>query len=59
MSCPHGRDLTLLQDSQQLGLQIQRHFADLVEKKDSAVGSAEYAQRPSIRAGEGPFLMPE
>ena len=48
---PTGRDLALLQHAQQLGLQRQRHLADLVEQDRAAVGQLEeaLAGRPARR----------
>ena len=43
-SCSYWRNLLLLQDSQQLGLQLQRHLADLVEEECPLVGGAEHTK---------------
>ncbi len=52
-------DHALLQEAQQLGLQRQRHVADLVEKQRAAVGELELAGRLPHRAGEGALLVAE
>src|SRR5206468_9091779 len=39
----HALDLTLLQDAQQLGLQVLRQLADLVEEDASFLGELELA----------------
>ncbi len=49
----------LLQHAQQLGLQPQRQFADLVEQQGAAVGQLELAGLGAHRAGEGALLMAE
>jgi hypothetical protein len=52
------RTLALLQRAQQLGLQRERHLADLVEQQRAAVGRA---KKPSLarRAGERALLVAE
>ena len=54
-----ARELAVLQDVEQLGLQTQRHFTDLVEQQRSAVGRLELAGFLPIRAGERAFLVTE
>ena len=46
-------EIALLQHAQQLALQFQRNFADLVEKQRAAVGEFEPADAVAHRAGEG------
>ena len=53
------RHLVLLQHAQQLGLQLERHLADFVEKDDAARGSAEHAQAAAGGAGKRAFLVAE
>src|SRR5262249_24062993 len=48
----------LLQDAQQLGLQRQRHVADLVQEQRAAADLLELADALAVGAGEGPFLWP-
>ena len=48
--------LAILDDSQQLGLQLQRQLADLVQKKGGAVGDFESPYLPGVRAGECPLM---
>ena len=52
-------DLPFLQHAQQLALQVERNFADLVEKQRAAVGQLEAADPVLDRAGERSFHMPE
>ncbi len=47
-------DLALLQDAQQLGLQAERHFGDLIEQQRAALGLLELARMRGVRAGEAP-----
>src|SRR5262249_57877763 len=50
----------LLQHSEQIGLQIQRHLADLVEAEHAAIGKFKPPGPPLARgAGEGAGCMPE
>ena len=53
-------ECALLEHPQQLGLQLERQVADLVEEQRAAVGQLE-AARPSRRdgAGEGALLVAE
>src|SRR5439155_23330523 len=46
-------EIALLQHPQQLALQLQRNFADLVEEQRAAVGEFEPADAVAHRAGEG------
>ena len=48
-------ELALLQHAQQLGLQVERHFADFVEQDGAAVGQFEFAGTVCDRAGESAF----
>ena len=52
-SCRRPADLALLQHAQQLGLQLERQLADLVEEQRAAVGLLEQAARArAVGAGE-------
>src|SRR5580700_5385630 len=52
-------ELTLLQDSQQFGLEQRSHFADFVEQQRSVLGGFKLALLGRGRAGESSFLMPK
>ena len=52
-------ELALLQDAQELGLQLRRQFADLVEKDGAAFGHLELALLLRHGAGEGALLVSE
>ena len=52
-------ELALLQHAQQLGLQLQRDLADLVEKHRAAVGQLEPADPLADGAGERALLVAE
>ena len=56
---PTGVDLALLQRAQQLGLQLERQLADLVEEQRAAVRELEAARAALQRAGEGAALVAE
>jgi hypothetical protein len=49
----------LLQHAQQFRLELERHFADFVEKHDAAFGRAKYAKAAASGAGERAFLVTE
>ena len=49
----------LLQHAQQLGLQLERHFADFVEEHDAAFGGAEHTEAAPGSAGERALLVAE
>src|SRR5258708_7481968 len=49
--------LTLLDDAKQLGLQIRRHLADLVEQERAPLRHLEEALLVVLRAGERPLLV--
>ena len=49
----------LLQQPQHLGLQGQRHVADLVEEQGAAVALLELADAAAVGAGEGALLVAE
>ena len=49
----------LLQQPQDLGLQGQRHVADLVEEQRAAVALLELADAAAVGAGEGALLVAE
>ena len=53
----NGIDLAFLQRAQQLDLNVERKFADLVEKQRSAIGFEKLARVFICRAGEGAFLV--
>ena len=55
----HRADRAFLQHAQELGLQRQRHLADLVEKERTAVGLLEQPLVRAIGAGEGTGDMAE
>jgi hypothetical protein len=48
-----------LQQAQHLGLQGQRHVADLVEEKGAAIDLLELADAPAVGAGKGALLVAE
>ncbi len=52
-------DLALLQRAQQLDLQIERQFADFVEKQRAAIGLDEFSDVFFGGAGEGALLVAE
>src|SRR5262249_23469970 len=59
---PHaadGQDALRLDGAQQLGLERQRHLADLVEEQCAAGGGLEQPRLGLDRAGEGPLLVAE
>ena len=49
----------LLEQPEDLGLEGQRHVADLVEKKGSPVALLELADAAPVGSGEGALLVPE
>ncbi len=55
----HALQLAALHKAQQLGLQRQRHLADLVEKQCAPVGGLDAAHAALHRAGKGPAGMAE
>ncbi len=52
-------ELALLQRPQQLGLQIQRHLSDFVQKNGAAIGRFELARPAGHRAGKCAAPMAE
>jgi len=52
-------DRLALEDAQQLGLQLERQLADLVEKDRAAIGRLECALPGRVRAGERTALVTE
>ena len=56
---PHPFKLPLLEDAEQLGLQGERDFADLIKQDRPAVGQLETPIALVGRAGEGSLLMTE
>ena len=55
----HPLQLAALDKAQQLGLQPQRHLADLVQKQRASVGGLNPSYAPLHRAGEGPASVAE
>ncbi len=55
----HPTDLTLLQNAQQLGLQIEGELAELVQKDRPAVSQLEGPLSGGGRSGVGALLMPK
>ena len=55
----HAGDDVLLQGTQDLDLQGQRHLADLVQKQGALIGGLEAPKLVSHRAGEGAAHMAE
>ena len=53
----HPLQLAALHKAQQLGLQRQRHLADLVQKQRAAVGGFDAPRAPLHRAGKGAARM--
>src|SRR5690606_9786786 len=51
------KDLASLENAEQLGLRLERHVANLVEKERAAVRAPNEAQLVAIRAGKGPALV--
>jgi hypothetical protein len=56
---PTGHDLPLLESGQQLGLEVERQIAHLVEEQGAAVRRLQAADRGRPRVGEGALHMPE
>ena len=56
---PDRRHLAALEHAQQLGLEVDRHVADLVEEERAAVRLAEAPGARRHRAGEGAALVAE
>ncbi|SVJ77443.1 Uncharacterized protein conserved in bacteria [Klebsiella pneumoniae] len=52
-------DLLFLEKAQQVGLQLQRQVADLVEEQGAAVGRLDPPDLALVRAGEGALLVAE
>src|SRR5579864_3919545 len=55
----HSCNLTLLQDSQQIGLRLQADIADFVQKNCAALSNFELPLLAVLRAGEGAFFVTE
>src|SRR5713226_486838 len=55
----HALERLLFQRAQHLGLRLQAHVSDLVEKERAAVGRLELSLAPRHRARERPLLVPE
>ena len=53
------RELPILQNMEDLGLEGRVEIADLVEKNRAMIGRFELANLQLVRAGEGPALVPE
>ena len=57
---PHRLHLPLLEGPEDLGLHIQGHVADLIQKEGAAVGQLELARlAPLLGSGKGPILIAE
>ena len=52
-----ARELAFLQDTQDFTLNLQGHFADLVQEKRALIALLESANPLAVGAGEGPFLV--
>ena len=52
-------NLPLLQGAQQFGLQVERHFADLIQKQRAFMGQFQAAYLAGNGAGECAFLVAE
>ena len=59
LAAAHALDDAVLQEAQQLGLQRQRHVADLVEEQRAAVGQLDLADGLLRRARERALLVAE
>src|SRR5713226_502587 len=55
----HGADFFLLEKAQELGLHLERKFADLVEKNGSGVGRLQQALLGTKSTGESAFFVAE
>src|SRR6185503_15956652 len=55
----HALELLFLEDAQELGLQVGRDLADLVQQERAAVGELEATLAHLVRAGEGAALVTE
>ena len=55
----HAHHLPLLQHAQQLGLKLDRHFADLIQKQRTALRHFDAAFLLLVRACECAFLVAE
>src|SRR5436190_1392297 len=51
--------LVSLEHAQELGLQLERQLADLVEEQRAAIGLFDPSDPSAVRAGERAALMPE
>jgi hypothetical protein len=56
---PNALQLAALNEAEQLGLQSQRHFANLVQKQRTAVGGFDAADPALHSAGESSSRVPE
>ena len=56
---PDALELAVLDGAQQLGLEVEGQFADLVEEERAVVGDLEAAPALRVGAGERPFLVAE
>ena len=54
-----AEDLAVFEHAQQLGLEVERHIADLVEKEGAAVGVLETPLAQAVGAGERSGLVTE
>src|SRR6266853_4207534 len=55
----HGADFFLLEKAQELGLHLERKFADLVEKNGSGMGRLQQSLLGTKSAGESAFFVAE
>ncbi len=57
---PDSHQLLVFYDSQERGLQFQRHFPDLIEEDGASVGYLEFSRiPPSLGSGKGSFIIAE
>ena len=59
VAAAHPADLALLQHPQQLGLELERQVADLVQQQRALVGQLEEPRPVGGGAGEGALRVPE
>src|SRR5258706_15289615 len=56
---PKALVFTFLEQSEQLGLDLNRKIADFIKERGAAAGDFDFAPMITHRAGEGAFDMPE
>ena len=59
LSCPQASDTPVLQDTEQFGLQVNRHFRNFVQKQRAAVSLFETTGPGFPCSCKGTFLMAE